>query len=111
VQLVRRRQLIGLRDRRDEDDLVLLGDDRHGRPLGRGQGADQEVDVLLQDELARDAHGLVRVGLGVADQELDLAAEHAALGVELFHEHLGALGRGLAEEGRAAPRAASAYRP
>ena len=40
VQLVGRRELVGLGDRGDEDDLVLLGHDRDGRPLGRGQRAD-----------------------------------------------------------------------
>ena len=100
MQLVGRRELVGLRDRRDEDDLVLLCDDRDGRTLGRGQGADQEIDVLLQDQLASHAHRLVGVRLGVAHQQFELAAEHAALGVDLVHEHLGALRRGVAEEGR-----------
>jgi hypothetical protein len=47
---------------------------------------------------SRDPHRLVRVGLGVPGQELDLPAEHAALGVDLVDVHLGALGGGLAEE-------------
>ena len=40
---------------------------------------DQEVDVVLDDQLAREAHRLVGAGLAVARQQLELAAEDAAL--------------------------------
>ncbi len=98
VELVGGGELVRLRDGRDEDDLVLLGDDRDRGALRRGERAHEEVDVLLQDQLAGDAHRLVGIALGVAREQLDLAAEHAALGVQLVHVHLGALERGLAEE-------------
>jgi len=98
MQLVRCRELVRLRDRRDEDDLVLLGHHGDGGPLRRGEGAHEEVDVVLQDHLAGHPHGLVGLALGVAHHQLHLAAEDAALGVDLVHEHLGALGGGLAEE-------------
>jgi hypothetical protein len=66
--------------------------------FGRRQRADEEVDVLLQDQLARDAHRLVGVAFRVARQQLELAAEYAALGVDLVDVHLGALQRRLAEQ-------------
>ena len=47
------------------------------------QGADQEAALLLGDEALGDARAGGRVGLGVGGDPLDLAAEHAALGVEL----------------------------
>src|SRR5207247_3646380 len=83
VQLGGRRELGGLRNRRDEDDLVLLGHHGDRRPLGGGQRADQEVHVVFQDQLARLADRFVGVGLGVAGDQLELAAEHAAPGVDL----------------------------
>ena len=48
---------------------------------------------------------LVGVALGVPGDELELAAEDAALGVDLLDEHHGALGGRLAEQrGRAGER-------
>ena len=91
-------QHIGLDHGHDEDDLVLLGHRRDGRPFGRRQRADQELDVLAQDQVAGDAYGLVGVALGVAHDELELAAENAALGVDLLDEHLRALERRLADQ-------------
>ena len=91
VEVGRRGELDGLRRRRDEDDLVLLGDGRHRRRLRRGQRAGQEVDIVLDDQLAREPHRLVGAGLAVARQQLELAAEHAALGVDLLDRHFGAL--------------------
>ena len=91
VQLRRLRQFGQLRRRRDEDNLVLLGDGRDRRRLGRGQGAGKEIDAVLDDQLACEAHCLVCVGLAVAGQQLELAAEHPAFGVDLGDRHLGAL--------------------
>jgi hypothetical protein len=68
------------------------------RTLRRGERAEQEVDVLAQDEIARDPHRLVGIALGVADDQFDLAAEHATLCVDLLDEHLGALQRRLADQ-------------
>ena len=98
MQVRRRRELVRLWDRRDEDDLVLLGDRRHGGTFGRRQRADNEVHVILEDELAGNAHRLVGVALGVAEEQFHLAAEHAALGIELLDEHLRTLQGGLAEQ-------------
>ena len=50
-----------------------------------------------------DPHRLVGVALGVADEQLELAAQHAALGVDLFHEHLRALGRRARRRARGGP--------
>jgi hypothetical protein len=59
--------------------------------------APNRVDVVAQDQIARDAHRLVGVSLGVADHEFELAAKDPALGVDLLDEHLRALHR-LANE-------------
>jgi hypothetical protein len=40
-----------------------------------------------------------RVALGVAHHQFELAAEHAAFGVDLFHVHLRAFQRRLADQG------------
>ena len=84
------RQDRALRRRGDEDDLVFLGDRRYRRRLGRSQGADEEIDVVLDDQFAGKAHRLIGVRLAVARQQLELAAKHAASGVDLGHRHLGA---------------------
>ena len=98
VQVFLRDELVGLHDRHHEDDLVLLRDRRDRRTFGRGERAEQEIHVLAQDQVARDAHRLVGIAFGVADDELDFAAEHAALGVDLLDEHLRALHRRFADE-------------
>ena len=103
VQIFLRDELVGLHDRHHEDDLVLLRDRRDSRAFGRGERAEQEIDVVAQDQIARDAHRLVGVALGVTRDELDLAAEDAAFGVDLLDEHLRALHRRLADQ-RARPR-------
>jgi len=93
------------RSRHDEHDLVLLGDRRHRRRLGRGQGAGQEIDIVLDDHFAGDAHCLVGAGLAVARQDFQFAAEHATLGVDLGDRHLGAFEDRLAiDRGRSGER-------
>jgi hypothetical protein len=98
MQVGRRGQLVGLDHRHHEHGLVLLGHRRHRRAFGRRERAHQEVDVLAQDQVARDAHRLVGIALGVAHQQLELAAEHAAFGVGLVDEHLRAFQRRLADQ-------------
>ena len=91
MQVCRRRELDRLRRRRDEHDLVFLGDGRHRRRLRRGQRPRQEVDIVLDDQFAREPHRLVGARLAVARQKLELAAEDAAGCVDLLHGHFGAL--------------------
>ena len=90
MQVFRSGQLHRLRRRSEEDDLVLLGDGRHRRRLGRGQRAGQEIDIVLDDQLTREPHRLVGIGLAIACEELELLAENATLGVDLIDRHLGA---------------------
>src|SRR5204862_2706433 len=50
-----------------------------------------ELAVLLLDQLLRALRAHLGLELIVADEQLDLAAEDAVLGVELVHGQLGAL--------------------
>jgi hypothetical protein len=43
---------------------------------------------LLEQQLARGDHALGRRGLVVAPYQLELAAQHAALGIDLVDRHL-----------------------
>jgi len=54
------------------------------------QCADQEAALVLSDEALGDARAGGRVRLGVGGDPLDLAADHAALGVELVDGHANA---------------------
>ncbi len=65
------------------DGAVLVGDLGDGVGDARMQGAEQEAALLLGDEALGDARAGGRVGFGVGGDPLDLAADHAALGVEL----------------------------
>src|SRR5205085_9330598 len=74
VKVLRGGQPRRFRDRGDEHDLVLLGDRRDRRRLGRGQRTGQKIDVVFDDQLARQAHRLGGGGLAVARQQLELAS-------------------------------------
>jgi hypothetical protein len=87
---------IALRGRRNKDDLVFLGDRRDRWRLGGGQGAGQEVDIVLDDQLAREPHRLIGAGFAVARQDFELAPEDAALGVDLGDRQLGTFQNRLA---------------
>jgi hypothetical protein len=53
-----------------------------------GHRAHQELDLVLEDQLLGLAHGGGGLCLVVLGHDLDLVAEHAALGVELLDGHL-----------------------
>jgi hypothetical protein len=57
-----------------------------------------EFDVVV-GHLVGDVEGLLGVAGVVADRELELAAQHPALGVDILHRHLGAALHLLAEGG------------
>ena len=79
---------LGARDRVPVDGLVLLGDVHHRQRRAAGDGADQQLHVVLQDELLGLADGRRGLGLVVLGDDLDLVAEDAALGVQLLDRHL-----------------------
>ena len=58
----------------------------------------KKLDIFAQDQVARDPDGLVGVAFGIADDELDLAAEDAALRIDFVRKHLRALERRLADQ-------------
>ena len=87
--------------RRDHQHAVLLVD-VGGRDGDAGiEMADDELHAV-GDELVGDRHAFARVGAVVADVELDLLAENAALGIDVGHRLLDALPQLRAEGGRAA---------
>ena len=73
---------------------------RHRERQRRIDVAEQEVDLVALDQLARLLHGGAGVAAGrILDQQLDLAAENAALGVDLLDRQLAADQFVLAERG------------
>ena len=96
-----------LLDRLDDDGRTAQGDegnfrilrdrhDRHG--LAGERAADQHVDRVVVDQLARERHRLLGIGSGIVKRELELAAEHAALPVDPLDVELEGFGFGIAEE-------------
>jgi hypothetical protein len=77
--------------RRDEEDFGLLRllVDRHLHV--RGEAAHDELAAFLLDELLRSLRADLRLELIVAHEQLHLAAQDAALGVQLVHGELRAL--------------------
>ena len=85
-----------------EEDFVLGRDrqDRQRRGRVRGEHERHLVDV---DELVDRAHGLLLLArLVILDDQLELDAVDAALGVQLVHGELRALAHDLAVEGAGA---------
>ena len=87
----------GLAVRREVEGLGLLGVRRDGQPHAARDAAGQEVDLFLPDQLAGGLHGLVRLELVVAEDELDGPAQHAAGVVDLLggHEQTFLVGEGV----------------
>jgi len=95
----------GLGDRDEEQRLVLLGDLGDGERHATVNDAGQEVDLLLEDEIARLANAHVGLGLIVADDELELPPEDPARRIDLLDGHLvaGDGGLGVRRGGAAEP--------
>jgi len=91
--------LVGERLGGHEDDLALLGQIRYRQADVRRERAHQDVRFLPRDQLLRHAHRIARRAAVVARHHLELAAEHAALGVDLLERELPTLLVRL-EEGR-----------
>ena len=87
---LRRAHELGAGDRVPVDGLVLLGDVHHRQRRAAGDGADQQLHVVLKDQLLGLADGRGGLGLVVLGDDLDLVAEDAALGVQLLDGHLDA---------------------
>ena len=74
----------------DVQHLLLRRDLRDRRGNAGIDVADHEVDAVALDQLARLLHAGADVIGGVLDQQLDLASENAARGVDLRDGVLGA---------------------
>ena len=73
---------------------------RHGERQRRVHVAEQEIDLVAVDQLARLLHRNAGVAAGrILDEELDRPAENAALGVDLLERQLAADQLVLAERG------------
>ena len=81
------RQPRGLAVRGEVEGLGFLGVRRDGQPHAARDAAGQEVDLLLAHQLAGGLHGLVRLELVVAEDELDRPAQDAARVVDLLGRH------------------------
>ena len=82
----------------EEVDHVLLELHRHGgQVLGRAQVAHHHENLVLVDQLLCGQHGLLGVVARVLDQQVDLAAMHAALLVDFVHAQHHAVAQLLAK--------------
>jgi hypothetical protein len=82
--------------------MLLLGDVGDREPDRRSEAADQHVDLLVGDHLLRRRRGVSRVQLVVAGDADHLAAQDAALGVQLLDGEVVALHRRHAVNGSGA---------
>ena len=81
--------LLSLIERWIEQNLIGAGHDRAGRiSFGAAERSGEEVDALLTDQAVRLLDDDTGFGLGVADDHLELAAKHAAGGVDLVDPQL-----------------------
>ncbi len=77
--------------RHDVQDLLLVGHLRHGERQRGIDVAEQKIDLVAVDELARLLHRGAGVAAGrILDDEFDVAPENAAFGVDLLDRELAA---------------------
>ena len=70
-------------------DLLLVGDLRHRERERRVYVAEQEIDLVAIDQLARLQHGRARVAAGgILHDQLDVAVKNASLRIDLFDREL-----------------------
>jgi len=86
--------------------LFFLGHGgRDGQRDAARDGAQQEVDLLAQDEVLGLPDADVDLELGVANRQRDLPAQDAAGGVDVVGAHLEGVGPGLTDAGGRARQA------
>ena len=82
---------VGVAAGHDVQDALFVRHLRHGERERRVDVAEQEIDLVALDQLARLLHRDAGVAAGrILDHELDRTAEDAALGVDLVERHLAA---------------------
>ena len=82
---------VGMAARHDMQDALFVRNLGHGERERRVDVAEQEVDLVALDQLARLLHRGARVAAGrILDDEFNRAAENAALGVDLIERQLAA---------------------
>ena len=82
---------VGVAAGHDMQNALFVRDLRHGEGERRIDVAEQKVDLVAVDQLARLLHRLPGVAAGrVLDDELSRASENPALGVDLVERHLAA---------------------
>ena len=88
---------VDIERKQPDESLAPLHDDRHGgRVHVGGIGPDDKVDFVDVEELRVDARHRRRIGLVVVIDQLDLASEQSAFGVDFRFPDLGAEQRLLA---------------
>ena len=82
---------VGMAAGHDMQDALFVRDLGHGERERRVHVAEQEVDLVALDQLARLLHGGAGVAAGrILDHEFAGTAEDAAFGVDLLERHLAA---------------------
>ena len=82
---------VGMAAGHDMQHALFVRDLRHGERERRVDVAEQEIDLVAFDQLARLLHRRAGVAAGrILDEEFDRTAENAALGVDLVERHLAA---------------------
>ncbi len=80
---------VGMAARNDVQDFLLVGNLRHRQRERRIDVAEQEIDLVVVDQLARLLHRRAGVAAGgILDDQLDLPPENSALGVDLLDAEL-----------------------
>ncbi len=105
VEDVLRALLALVLDRVEQKAVQLLEHRQHRLARHRGPAAEHDVDLVFLEQLARLLGEQRPVGGRIDHHRLDLAAEQAALGVEVVDQHQDhVLERGLADRHRARER-------
>ncbi|MNU98443.1 hypothetical protein D3C71_885510 [compost metagenome] len=82
-----------------EEEFLLLGKVGQRQPDVREERAREHIDLFARHQFFGSAHGVARVGVVVADDELDLLAQHPTRCVDLIDRQLHAFLVGLQEGG------------
>ena len=82
---------VGMAAGNNMENALLVGHLRHGERERRIDVAEEEIDLVAVDQLARFLHGGAGVAAGrILDDQIDLAPENPAFAVDLVERELAA---------------------